>query len=255
LTWINIHNNYCIAKFNKKGNKVIQLLYILLVCVPTNVLTGYYSQLGQDKRISELLGKKRGGIFVDIGAHDGIRYSNTLYLEKELNWNGLCLEPHPDLFRRLAQNRSCKCLQVAIADYDGQTDFLKVINNPPENDGPDMLSGIIVNYDSRHLRRIEQEVQANGAKIEILQIPCLTLTSVLKQHNIYHIDYLSIDVEGSELQVLKGIDFDIFDIDFIDVENNFGENKIRDFLASKNFVLYENIGFDQLFRNKKYLKR
>lgn len=212
----------------------------------------FYSQIGQDKKIAQILNNKRNGIFVDIGAYDGIKYSNTYFFEKNLGWKGVCIEPHPDNFKKLQHNRTCHCINACINNIDGKVPFLKITNANP-HDGPDLLSGICDHYDPRHLHRVNHETKADGSTQEIIEVACFTLTTVLQQNNIQHIDYLSIDTEGSELSILEGINFDLIDIDLIDIENNFGECMIQNFLESKNFILYENIGYDQIFRNKKYL--
>ena len=55
----------------------------------------YISQLGQDKFIDEFFGKKEKLTFLDVGAHDGVTISNTFFLEKNRNWNGICIEAQP----------------------------------------------------------------------------------------------------------------------------------------------------------------
>ena len=73
---------------------------------------GYYSQYGQDRWIAEtVLPGKQAGVFVDVGAHDGVRFSNTLFLERQLNWTGLAIEPLVDVYERLVSNRTCATIR------------------------------------------------------------------------------------------------------------------------------------------------
>ena len=78
------------------------------------IVRGYYSQCYQDVLVDAFFRKKTGGIFVEAGAHDGITYSNTYFLESKRGWTGLCIEPHPETFIELARNRKCACLSIAL---------------------------------------------------------------------------------------------------------------------------------------------
>jgi hypothetical protein len=67
----------------------------------------YHSQIGQDKWVQSVLGNKKNGYFIELGACDGLLYSNTLYFERENNWNGICIEPNDLFFEKLKINRKC----------------------------------------------------------------------------------------------------------------------------------------------------
>ncbi|NQV72724.1 FkbM family methyltransferase, partial [bacterium] len=115
---------------------------------------GYHSQIGQDYLVDQiLLGSTTGGIFVDVGAHDGITFSNTYFFESVRGWTGLCIEPNPEVYDRLTFNRKCQTEQVALGAYEGTVEFT-VVN------GPDMLSGVKAKLNSRHRQRINSETQA-----------------------------------------------------------------------------------------------
>lgn len=178
----------------------------------------FYSQYQQDRYVFETFFKdKKNGIFVDIGAYDGINFSNTYFFEKFMGWQGICIEPIPEVFAQLQSNRSCICIQGCIYDKSETVEFLRVRGYP------EMLSGIISNYDERHLQRIQREVKSKGGSLEIIKVKCYPLTKLLLDHGFSHIDYLSIDTEGGEMRILQSIDFSQIDIDVIDIENNYGE--------------------------------
>ena len=82
-----------------------------------------YSQYGQDQVVFELLGKPKTGVFIDIGANDGLTFSNS-FLFEEKGWQGICIEPHPTIFSELQNTRKCHCVNACIADKDGWVDFL-----------------------------------------------------------------------------------------------------------------------------------
>lgn len=76
----------------------------------------YFSQVGQDKAIDELLGEKEGGFFIEVGAYDGLTMSNSLFFEKTRGWTGLLIEANPRAYRELlAQDRKCWSTQSCIS--------------------------------------------------------------------------------------------------------------------------------------------
>ena len=85
---------------------------------------------GQDILVSALLHHKRGGVFVDIGANDGITISNSLYFERELGWNGIAVEPIPSVFDKLQRNRKCTVVHGCVAPRSGKGKFLEVVGGP-----------------------------------------------------------------------------------------------------------------------------
>lgn len=209
----------------------------------------YYSQGGQDKYLIEVVFKhKKNGVFFDIGAHDGISYSNTYYFEKELGWTGVCVEPQDDNFHALAKNRKCTCVHGGIFDTAGELEFIKV-HGPSE-----MLSGLALTYDPRHLARAHAEVVQLGGSIEIVNIKTFRFNDVCAQNSITHIDLLSIDTEGSEEKIIQSIDFQTIDISVIAVENNYRENTIRLFLETKGYSLICTVAGDDIYiKNANFL--
>lgn len=233
--------------------KLYQILFFLL-CSPVYLrgleyirpYAPYYSQCGQDKYLNEkIFFNKKNGVLVDIGAHDGISFSNTYYFEKFLGWTGICIEPHPDRFLELKHNRKSICFQGCISNFNGKAEFMKVVG-PPE-----MLSGLKDAYDQRHLDRINRELSSRGGSAEVIEVEVCTLQSILDQYGITKIDFLSVDTEGSELLILKSIDWAVTDIDVIIVENNYNDDQIYNYLVQNGYVLVENFGFDEIYRKRK----
>jgi len=204
----------------------------------------FYSQIGQDKFLFErfFLGK-RNGIFVDIGAYDGRTFSNTLFFEQSLGWTGLCVEPLPGEFEKLKSCRSATCANTCVSDYNGIGDMLDVDVTGDAR----MLSGLIENYDPRHLERIDRvSIQKN-----VIRVPVTTLTDLLSAHNLTRVDYCSLDTEGSELNILKSLDFRQFDISLFTIANNYKDGRIHDFMARNGYgLVVEFQGCDQLYKKK-----
>ena len=203
----------------------------------------FYSQYGQDKFLFENFFKeKSNGFYLDIGAHDGITLSNT-YLFEKLGWDGVCIEPIPDVFTKLKSNRNCKLFNCVLSNKKGTENFL-VLEGYTE-----MLSGILENYDPAHLIRIDNELRMMGGSKKVITSESLTFDD-LQLPNI--IDFVSLDVEGSEMKILETIDFNKYHINIISIEVNHGADEITNFIESKNFEKIGSLGCDFIFKNKIY---
>lgn len=197
----------------------------------TNPRIGF-SQLGQDFEVVRRTGGKRGGYFVEVGAHDGMTLSNSLLLELAYGWSGLCVEPNPASFKQLTRVRSCFCSPLPVSDKAGQLVEFKVCKPP-------MYSGIT----------------ADPKAVEVVaELPLITatLTQLLDAVGApSRIDYLSVDTEGTELDVLKGIDWAKYSFDYITCEHNFHEparTATREYLAEKGYILARENQWDDDFK-------
>lgn len=215
----------------------------------------YYSQDGQDRVLNEgIFHFKKGGVFVDIGANDGIALSNTYYFEKELGWTGICVEPLEKRYAELKENRpNSICIQACVYDKDTTVDFLHV---DQIRQGIEMLSGIVDSMDEMHLKRIERETKVySTARNDMIKVTSYTLKTLLTNHNITRIDYLSIDTEGSEKQVLEGIDFSKVFIGVIEVEMNYVNKGVQDIhalLSRQGYKLWKKVGQDAIYVHPYY---
>ena len=202
----------------------------------------YQSQYQQDKILNEKYFKNRvGGVFVDIGAHDGKSLSNTFFYEKALNWSGLCIEPLPKVFKQLKQNRSCILVEGAAWKEDTTKQF-RIVEGYPET-----LSGFIDTYPDAHQKRIADEIALMGGSSVDVDIKCFDVTKLLLKHKLTEINFLSIDVEGSELDILDSIDYDKIKIDVILAENNYGDSRLASFLETKGYELVGRISIDDVY--------
>ena len=199
-----------------------------------NELPQHYSQYGQDALIGDVLFLGRTGVFVDVGARDGLVISNTKYLE-ERGWTGIAIEPHPDLFRALRESRKCECLNIGVSsEVSSGVEFVKFLEEPLGN------SGLYSTFRDR--------VRLDRIKHEIIQIACVPLRDVLTDTPLVH--YLDIDVEGHELEVLKGIDFGRTQFRIIGVEvdpHTHKQLEIDFFLSSRGFHPFLQLGSDRFY--------
>jgi FkbM family methyltransferase len=199
----------------------------------------YYSQFEQDKFIYEnYFINKTKGYFVDIGAHDGITFSNSKFFE-ELGWDGVCIEPNPKIFSILKNNRKCICVKKAISNNIGISKFFQII------DGPDMLSGLVDEFNDNSILRINNELKNKSEGFDYINVKCNLFENIVNQTKI---DFLSLDTEGNELKILQSIDFNKFDIKVITVENNDYDKKFLNFLTSKNYMFVTSLGCDEIYQ-------
>lgn len=203
----------------------------------------YYSQYKQDEFIHKtFFPEKTDGFFVDIGAYDGVSEgSNSLFFEK-LGWSGICIEPLPDQFKLLKENRSCECYNCAVSDKDGSAYFLNIIT------GPKTLSLLTDNFSKREIEKFENSLIKDNHKYEKIYVETKLFSSIVKDRK--KINYLSIDAEGAELSILKKIDFDYYDIEVMTIENNKFDSTIKNFFIDKPYTMVKNLGCDEIYVKK-----
>jgi Methyltransferase FkbM domain len=199
------------------------------------------SQLGQDHFVLELLNGKRHGYFLDSGASDGVRVSNTVLLERAFGWRGICVEPNDAFYAALIKNRRCCCINACLADREGEVAFVEAAGT---------LGGILDDYEPRLLR---QAMAAFGLQPESDGRPptvwkrTMTIRSVLRMCQAPPmIDYWSLDTEGSELRLLRSFPFDEYSFRVLTVEHNRFpvRDEIRRFLESRGYLFAASLGID-----------
>src|SRR5258708_1238402 len=208
-------------------------------------MSKYFSQCGQDQFLNEKVFKgKKSGVFVDIGANDGVTLSNSFFFEKELGWKGVCFETLNEAFDKIQKSRQSININACISDPERKDFFLSVKGYG------EMLSGLKSSYDERHLQRLYQTIQEHGGEVKEIEVQCYNINQILKKHSIQEIDFISLDTEGGELEILKSIDFDFFHIKAITVENNYKTPEFRKFLSTKGFEFIKDLDADELYLNK-----
>lgn len=182
-------------------------------------MSNHKSQFEQDKHVLDVYHDKKNGYFVDIGAYDGIESSNTYILEKDYNWNGICVECNPRYFQMLCDVRSCYKSNSAIYNVNGR---------------------IMPFYDSGgYAGFVETNNHSHITNDPIIQVTTQTLTSLLEKFNAPpFIEYLSLDTEGSEYEILKAHDFNRYKFGYICVEHNHidkNRKAIRELLENNGY--------------------
>jgi FkbM family methyltransferase len=156
--------------------------------------------------VDEYLYDKRDGFFIETGSCDGIFQSNTFYLETELNWSGILIEPNPDYVKECIVNRpKSKVYECALVSFDFKDDHT-VLYSIAHKGAMGTVGG--------------RGMWANESEVPVIHknVSTRTLTSILDEVQPKEIDFFSLDVEGYELNVLKGLDFQKYKPKIIVVE-------------------------------------
>ena len=186
------------------------------------------AQFNIDNIINELY-KDKKGFFVEVGVSDPIDQNNTYLLEQN-GWSGILIEPSTKHNSRYSTIRPNSIIEnVALVSKDYKEDFIYFNDSFSENHG------------------FTSTVSEKNGKDKV---SCATLNTILLKHNIKHIDFLSIDVEGYEIEVMNGINVDDFDIETIIIELH---NTVENIEKGKISKHVQNYGYDITLNSFDYL--
>lgn len=189
------------------------------------------AQLRQDLFVLSETNYKREGYFVEFGATNGIGLSNTYLLEKEFSWSGILAEPAKVWRNSLLKNRPNASIETLCLWKDSES---RLTFN--ETDVPELSTLDIFSHGDLHTQNREV-----GHKYSVQTI---SLNDLLKKHRApKQIDYLSIDTEGSEYEILSAFDFTQYNIQIITVEHNYTLQR------EKIFKLLSSQGYERKFED------
>jgi FkbM family methyltransferase len=203
----------------------------------------YYSQT---KTIEPILDSlfQNPGTFLEIGCWDGELISQTAYLERERGWTGVCVDPFPRNF----QDRRCQvCARAVGANGDDVREFLHVSTDRRDGGDVSYFSGFRDSVRA-HLPLIEAY-----CNYEIVHVPTITFQQLYTCYQLpAHIEFLSVDVEGSELEIFQSIDFHIHSFGLITFEHNEDQEtreRIGEILMQQGYRLMESWRVDDIYIN------
>ncbi len=205
-----------------------------------------YSQDNQDYIVyNNFFKNKKDGVFCDVGGNHPLNINNTRYFE-ELGWSGYVFEPLPYMKPLWEKHRKAKFFPFGASDKEREVTFSIVKD---ATGWEDMLSFVKETRDEDY-----------GHETEEITIEVKPLKEIFEKEDIFYIDYMSIDVEGHELNVLKGIDFNKVQINVLTIENNnpskniiYGDDDIRKIMFENNYILWGRIvGLDDIYVYKDF---
>ncbi|CAN8062616.1 unnamed protein product [Agarophyton chilense] len=178
-----------------------------------------FSQFGQDAYLfaRHFRALARRGVYVDAASNQPVKLSNSYFYDRCLGWKGVCVEANPMYYEPTFRRRSCLLVPTCAGAADNES--VRFVRRGE-------LGGVV--GDSYKF--------GNGTQGEVVEMRCIRLQSVLDRARISHVDFLSVDVEGHELQVLHGIDWKRTRVDIISVEVTPSFEGVQRFLQGLGYV-------------------
>tara|TARA_B110001450_G_scaffold250809_1_gene270019 strand:+ start:768 stop:1490 length:723 start_codon:yes stop_codon:yes gene_type:complete len=205
----------------------------------------YFAQSGLDKKLKKYINYDNG-YFVELGANDGFTASNTLYFELKKNWRGVLIEPSPNLYLSCSHYRNRvgnKIFCNACVPFDYNEKYVEIdyaylmsVSNDLEKDTPENF----IQNANLGLNKYIQNLRFGSI--------ARTLSSILDESKApQSIDLLSLDAEGAELAILKGIDFKKYSFKFMLIESRSPE-RLSEFLSQHGYSQIDQLSHhDYLF--------
>ena len=186
------------------------------------------SESGQEFFVLDQTGYKQNGFFVDLGASDGVTASNSYVLEKFYKWDGICVDPNPSTLKSLCGARDVVISDLCVDSTTGNIVPFQYLEDQSQFYGWNLRSGI---------KGVIEDPGEDFSEINVLTISLNDLLELYKAPKL--IDYISLDIEGNEYNVLSTFNFSKYHVNCLTVEHDYGEQqiKIRNLLESKGFEL------------------
>jgi len=177
-----------------------------------------YSQLGGSRFVDNLLKQRRNGFFVECGAFRGEDLSDTLFFELERNWTGILIEAHPEYHQEILMiNRRALVLRACLSF----------------SQRPGLVKFRLMGWESG-VSDFHKNVKAADKTIPETHVQCFSLNSIMAAIGIRHIDFMVLDLEGSELPVLETIDWTRLSVDVFSIEYS-DDNRLRKLEKIRHF--------------------
>lgn len=199
-----------------------------------------YSQHGEDLIIQQFFPEKYNGVCIEVGAVDGFEISNTLYFEKK-GWFCICCEANPTMYDKLKVNR-LESIHGAIGSEDLLEVEFNIVNLASKENSESAISAVTID------QRLFNQLKYLQPEIRKVNVPMFTLNTImLKYPLVTHIDFISIDTEGTELEVLKGFDINRWQPTLFLIENNHNDPEIEEYLQGFGYVKERRLAVNDFY--------
>jgi FkbM family methyltransferase len=206
----------------------------------------FYSQFGEDRLLASIFASTGKGLCIEVGANDGINDSTTYYFEQQ-GWDCLLVEPNPELCRAIRSVRRARVFECAASAAEGSATLYVA-------EGAERAHGVSsLGVDEHAARRISDF----GFVARPLQVPTRRLDDILEEAGVTRSpDFITIDVEGHELEVLKGFSIDRWKPLIIIAEDNsqFENDAVFRYLRSFGYEPFRRTGVNDWYANKSQTK-
>jgi FkbM family methyltransferase len=213
----------------------------------------FSSQQGEDVFLNHNIFKNKiKGVYIELGALDGTLYSNTKFFEDYLKWTGILIEPHPEKFKLLQQNRPNNYLfNDLVSCHKTPLKFRYFVDHHAA------VSGVENTLSQHHFETYFDNDANKSLPQTTTLIKPKTLTEIVKTTNLKHIDLLSLDVEGHEHEVLQSWDFsipiDVILIETLGVQPEKDE-LCRQILRKNNYTFLTKYKWNEIFALESFIK-
>lgn len=199
----------------------------------------YYSQFEEDKILYAFFGDKKSGVCVEVGANDGVNDSNSYFFEQR-GWTCILIEPNPALCQEIRKVRTAQLYECAVS-YETGSATLYIAEGAERSHGVSTIS---------RDQQVHDKIKSYGFSRRPIQVKTRTLDDILLESELETtIDFISIDVEGHELQVLEGFSIDKWKPLIIIVEDNenYKDNRVRSYLKKYGYKEFKRTGVNDWY--------
>jgi FkbM family methyltransferase len=230
-----------IARFQQKIEKIIRSVF-------EAVNLDFFSKpsiLNMHEKILKYL-PYANGFFIEVGANNGFNQSNTYYLEKFRNWKGILIEGIPELYQEcLLERPQSQVINCALVSDDFSEPYVTMTYSGLTS----LVNGAFQNHEQEQIH-LQKGAMAQGyLSCYQIEVPARTLTSILDEYGVKEIDFFSLDVEGFELSVLQGLDFNKYRPKYLLIETSFKKD-VDDYLKDYYIEVEQLTVHDYLYQRK-----
>jgi hypothetical protein len=182
------------------------------------------SQIFQDLFACFFCNYKKKGTFIEIGGGNGVDLSNTYILEKKFKWNGVICEPDNRLHDNILSKRECFLETKPVSNYSNKKIYF-------------YFKGLYDSYGSSVYNASAKELKS------------ISLNNLIKKYQLgKDIDYISIDTEGSELDIIKNFNFNKHNVKIFTIEHNFNKN-----IRKNIYKIFKKNNYERIFKYISYM--